>query len=210
MQQPTTMSLDNTNAYYPRTLTVNNGVRYTILPVFHPSSPLASTTIEELRPPLLLCNVPGRTEQKLSHYYLLIIIYFSTEEDLSQLQLARRESDAYSSSVQLIESNLKLIDQETNACTISTYQQWLYDLSMKWKISIQVLDYNLARLEQCTTKCLEQLKREEQFQLFPPLPTTATFSLEELSVALEFYLQVDSESLLFFSFSYVFISVAYS
>jgi hypothetical protein len=63
---PTTISLSNTNAYYPRTLTPYNMIRQTILPVFRPYQSLTNTmmstnvsTNENIQPPLLLCNVPS-------------------------------------------------------------------------------------------------------------------------------------------------------
>ena len=85
---------------------------------------------------------------------------------------------------------------------ISMYQQLLVDLSKKWHISIPLLDHNLARLRRCAKLCLEQLQqraRQEQLQLLARLPVTATFSIEELPVALEFYLQVDGQHRCFFS-----------
>lgn len=79
---------------------------------------------------------------------------------------------------------------------ISIYKELLADLSIKWNISTIILDYNLAKLRQCTKMCLEQLQqreRQEHLQLFNHLPSSATFSIEELPLALEFYLQIDGE-----------------
>ena len=64
----TTMSLDNTNAYCPRTLTPYNLARHTVLPAFPPSQPTTSkiskdvTNLDDIQaPPLLLCNVSSKT-----------------------------------------------------------------------------------------------------------------------------------------------------
>ena len=76
----------------------------------------------------------------------------------------------------------------------SIYRQLLSDLSTKWNIGIPVLDYNLTRLRQCAKQCLTQLQqqqRQQQLQFIPHIATTATFSIEELPLALEFYLQID-------------------
>ena len=61
---PTTIALNNTNAYCPRTLTPYNMKRHTILPVYRSSSGSTPTTatspgVDDMQPPLLLCNVPG-------------------------------------------------------------------------------------------------------------------------------------------------------
>ena len=79
-----------------------------------------------------------------------------------------------------------MIDNQTDSFLISIYRQCLSDLSQKWKISIPLLDYNLARLHQCARQCLALGQ-----QLNAPPPLTATFSIEELPLALEFYLQID-------------------
>ncbi|CAF0808577.1 unnamed protein product, partial [Didymodactylos carnosus] len=182
---PTTVTLDNRNAYCPRTITPSNIARVTVLPVFRPSSSLAlplsaepnnslSNDTIDIQPPLLLCNVP--------------------KEELSQFQLTHREPYVYLSSFELIEKNFEFMTRNTDSFLISVYRQLLQDVSLKWNISIPLLDYNLERFRQCAKKCLEQLQqqqRKEQLQLVPHLPTKATFSLEELPLILEFYLQID-------------------
>ncbi|CAF1338839.1 unnamed protein product [Adineta steineri] len=181
---PTMLPLidDNRNAYCPRTLTPYNIERHTILPVFPPCLSVTENTIandassitQELQPPLLLCNVP--------------------KQQLSQLQLVRRTSNIYLSSYEFFEKNLEMIDSMNDSFLVAIYRQLLYDLSIKWQISIPLLDYNLARLNKCTRKCLEhwqQQQRQDHLQLLPRIPTTATFTIEELPSVLEFYLQID-------------------
>ena len=115
---------------------------------------------------------------------------------MSPIQLARRESHVYQSSFELIEHNLEMIDNLKDSFMLSIYRQLLVDLSDKWQISIPLLDYNLARLRHCARQCLlrlQQTQRQEQLQLIPRIPVTATFSIEELPVALEFYLQIDGK-----------------
>lgn len=112
------------------------------------------------------------------------------------MQLARRAPNAYTASFDLVEKNRDVIDHSRDSFMISMHQQLLVDLSKKWHISIPLLDYNLARLRRCAKLCLEQLQqraRQEQLQLLARLPVTATFSVEELPLALEFYLQMDGQ-----------------
>lgn len=85
-----------------------------------------------------------------------------------------------------------MIDIETDSFLISVYQQCLSDLSRKWKISIPLLDHNLARLHQCVRQCL--VVWQATLPLNVTTPTTATFSIEELPRALEFYLQIDGRT----------------
>ena len=205
---PTTMSLDNTNAYKPSTITPYNSLRYTILPVFRPSpQSLINTTMttENIQLPLLLCNVSKYDNEKREKFFDNISFY-SLEQELSPLQLASREPNAYLSSFEFIQKNLQIIDNRTDSFMISIYRELLHDLSKKWNISIPLLDYNFARLRQCAKTCIEQLQqqqRQEQLQLIPSIPTTATFSIEELPVALQFYLQIDGLSPINFCFSYI-------
>ena len=111
--------------------------------------------------------------------------------------MARRPLNAYTSVFELIENNVEMIDNQNDSFLISIYRQLLVDLSSRWNIGIPILDFNLARLRQCAKKCLLQLQqqqRQEQLQLQITIPTTATFAIEELPLALEFYLQMDGES----------------
>lgn len=110
--------------------------------------------------------------------------------------MACRTPNAYLPSFELIEQNLEKIDPVKDSFLGTIYRQLLLDLSTKWKISMPILDYNLARLYQCTKKCLAQLQqqhRQEDLQLQTSVPSTATLSMEELSFALEFYLQTDGQ-----------------
>lgn len=98
-----------------------------------------------------------------------------------------------------------MIDPTKDSFIGSIYRQLLLDLSMKWNISVPILDYNLARLYQCTKKCLAQLQqqhRQEHLQLQASLSSTATFSIEELALALEFYLQIDGQSTITYLLTY--------
>lgn len=57
-----TVSLDSTHAYCPRTFTFYDIERYTILPSFpqhQASATIDSTNSNDIRTSLLLCNVPG-------------------------------------------------------------------------------------------------------------------------------------------------------
>ena len=190
---PTHQSLDNTGTYYPRTITPYNRERQTILPVFPSQSTASSSSLidnreEEQQVDLLLCNVPSKSNN------FCFILFLCLEQELSQLQLARRAPDAYITSFDLIEHNLEMIDPVQDSFMLSIYRQLLYNLSLKWEVSIPILDHNLARLRQCAKKCLEQIQqqeRQENLQFISSLPTTATFSIEELPLALEFYLQID-------------------
>ena len=113
---------------------------------------------------------------------------------LSALQLARRAPRAYLPLFEWSEHALGMIDNQKDSFLVSVYQQCLSGLSQKWKISIPLVDYNLARLYQCARQCLalwQQQQRQENLQLAAPSPLTATFSIEELPLALEFYLQID-------------------
>lgn len=124
----------------------------------------------------------------------LFSIVITLADKLSPLQLASRTPNAYLPSFELIETNLEMIDPSKDSFIGSVYRQLLLDLSTKWSIGVPILDYNLARLCQCAQKCLAQLqqqRRQEHLQLSVSLPSTATFSMEELALALEFYLQID-------------------
>ena len=128
----------------------------------------------------------------------LIDIFLSIDLDaeLSALQLTCRTPNAYLSSFELIEQHLEMIHPTKDSFIGSIYQQLLLDLSMKWNISVPILDYNLARLYQCTKRCLAHLQqqhRQEHLQLQTSLPSTATLPMEELASALEFYLQIDGQ-----------------
>ena len=182
--------------YRPRTLTtVDPRGRHSMLPLFRPS-PSSLTADEDLQPPLLLCNVPRRSTLSSSSLLSTTRLSCTTGDQLSPMQLARRDQHAYLSSFELTENNLELIDNLKDSFMLSIYRQLLVDLSDKWQIGIPLLDYNLARLRQCARQCLlqrQQTERQEQLQLIPRLPDTATFSIEELPLALEFYLQIDGK-----------------
>lgn len=79
-----------------------------------------------------------------------------------------------------------MIDNRKDSFLISIYRQCLSDLAQKWKIGIPLLDYNLARLQQFARQCLALWQQPNA-----PPPLTATFPIEELPLALEFYLQID-------------------
>jgi hypothetical protein len=78
-----------------------------------------------------------------------------------------------------------LIDHQSASFISTIYHQLLVDLSMRWGISKSILDYNLARLRKCAYKCLKQLKNEEHCSSNSLI--AATFTIEELPLALEFY-----------------------
>lgn len=89
-----------------------------------------------------------------------------------------------------------MIDNHTESFFIAIYRQCLSDLSWKWKISIPLLDYNLARLQRCAQQCLALWQRPEWQDSRPgnlSPPATGNFSIDEIPLALEFYLQIDGK-----------------
>ena len=188
---------EQSSTYHPRTLTWRTRERHRILPVFPPSttfqgnSSIAVADIDELDPPLLLCNVSRMFLVRRSPNDVPLLA-----QALSLLQVQRRAEDAYAPCFQLIEHHYPMVNNPNDSFLVSIHLEMLTDLSNSWKISIPLLDFNLARLRHCAQQCLEQWQlqqRQEQLQWIALVPTTSTFAIEELPIALEFYLQMDGQ-----------------
>lgn len=91
------------------------------------------------------------------------------ESLLSYEQYERRQSNWYSTAFELHARHA----QPTDSYLLMLFEELYGKLSQHWRIDIAVLDYNLARLR--------QLEVKHAFH----------FSLTDLPVALEFYLQMD-------------------
>jgi hypothetical protein len=61
------------------------------------------------------------------------------------------------------------------------------------QLDIPILDFNLTRLRHCIDKVVAQRRLQEKM-----------FNLEELIIALEFYLQIDGKSICNFKQNYFF------
>ena len=64
---------------------------------------------------------------------------------------------------------------------IDFYQKLYVDTSQRWQISLSLIDYNLTRLRKCMDKYSIQVGE------------AAIASMDELPMALEFYLQIDGK-----------------
>jgi hypothetical protein len=64
---------------------------------------------------------------------------------------------------------------------VDFYQKLYLDTSQKWKISSSLIDYNLVRLQNCMDIYSKQVGE------------AAIASINELPIALEFYLQIDGK-----------------
>lgn len=110
---------------------------------------------------------------------------------MSPFQLAQRSPHLYPNAFEY------LVAPSSDSFFQSIYQELLLNLSKKWQVNRTVLDFNLARLRHSAQLCLRQWQqqlRQEQLQLKPSLLSTATFTLEELPLALEIYLQFDGKA----------------
>ena len=190
--------------YRSRTLPLMDAARCSVLPMFLPSPSSQQSTLvtfdvstgdENQSSPFLLANVPGMPvsdeTRRLRSYHHGFAFY--SEHQLSVTQLARRRQDAYGTTFQLISNET---DAWSNSFILSTYQQLLLDLSARWHINVSVLDFNLARLRRCATQWREQLQRltDRAANVDNRTGPLTTFTLEELPLAIEFYLQMDGTS----------------
>ena len=65
---------------------------------------------------------------------------------------------------------------------IDFYQKLYLDANRRWKLKLSLIDYNLTRLHKCMDKYSKQVGE------------AATASIDELPLALEFYLQIDGNN----------------
>jgi hypothetical protein len=72
-------------------------------------------------------------------------------------------------------------DETINSFMVQLYKEIFVEPSRRWNIDDYIIDYNLSRLRTCMVKYTEQTGRP------------AMSSLDELPMALEFYLQIDGQ-----------------
>jgi hypothetical protein len=121
----------------------------------------------------------------------MCVYLYHLEQKLNKIEKARRLPNAYHATFDLIPKYPNLIDYPSDSFISSIYHQLLLDLSFRWNMNIFLLDYNLARLRKCADKCLQQLHRAQEKHGKMNTCRATPFSIEELPLALEFYLQMD-------------------
>jgi hypothetical protein len=177
-QQPATQE------YRPRTIHANNRVRLDILPAFprvlveteHGDADLHFTAP-------LLANVSS----------MYIFVFFTMYQKhifighlLTPHERQRRLSKAYPNAFDL-KPNLSVLayfdgKEKEMSFFYTLYEIYLGRYSRGWNVDMAILDFNLVRLHKCLDNVLTMMNIES---------TVIPFSLDEWSVALEFYLQID-------------------
>jgi hypothetical protein len=99
---------------------------------------------------------------------------------LSIEQIQCRQANTYAPSFVLSRGNALEEDERRNESFMADlYHRFYGDLQQRWHIDLPIIDYNLARLK--------KLAEQHQFR----------FTVDDLPLALEFYLQMDGQSLTF-------------
>ncbi|CAF1465715.1 unnamed protein product [Adineta steineri] len=150
--------------YQIRTLGQHNMARMSILPTFPPNVSQSSPTIANL----LLANVSlvslTQEQYERAHFYRFPKL-FKLKMNLDHTQVKSND------------------DHQTSLCNsflLCFYDNLYRKLKKRLNVGTSILDFNLTRLRQCIDKVVEQ-RGQRQTML----------SIDELPLALEFYLQID-------------------
>jgi hypothetical protein len=170
-----TMDNRSSTPYQIRTLATHNMARVSLLPLF--PMPLSTSSAT---PHLLLANVPS---EWLSFVQMSIALQypFLLVDSLTEPQYARIRRYAYPP---LFKFELNTDDKSHAGDSFMgfCYEQLYTKTSQQLKVDIPIIDYNLTRLRQCLATVAAQ--RHHQ---------STMLTIDELPLALEFYLQIDGK-----------------
>jgi len=119
--------------------------------------------------------------------------WYFVVESLTEEQYVRIRNDAFP---RLFKFEMNTADNknsnstEMNSCQsflLCFYQDIYLKLKQRLKIDIPIIDYNFLRLLNCISKVILQRSQQQK-----------TLNLNELAIALEFYLQIDGKLIFFF------------
>ena len=188
--------------YKCRTLGEHNFVRLAILPIFptitvkietKPTSdecPTTSMITSGKIAHVLLSNVPSKI---FSFFNLNSIDYFrNLVESLGNEEYARLRRGTFPQKFRM--EIMGTADMNINdSFLLKFYEDFYIHLKKRLRVDISLLDFNLARLRVCIDQVVVQRTLEQTM-----------LNMDELAVALEFYLQIDGQYKDSFSLSFLF------